>query len=270
MAVKSRTELRASGMLDPGYEIFILLLSVLSIANLLVAWVLPILDPDARNVLKIIDAFLSLIFVFDFGWRLVAAPNRRRYFIRGGGWTDLVSATPVPGLRVLRVWRIRETLGGLREMGLRSTVTDIAEERAESALYLAVFLVVFILETTSVGVLYAERGAPNANIKTASDAVWWGYVTVTTVGYGDQYPVTNAGRLVGIALLTAGVGLFAVFTGFIANAFLAPKRSRPRIAALVDRRTPRERLASIRREIEAQEDAMGQLKAQISQIEAML
>src|SRR2546428_9953157 len=72
-------------------------------------------------------------------------------------------------------------------------------------------------------VLVTERNDPNANIKTASDALWWAYVTVTTVGYGDEYPVTNSGRIVGVLLMTIGVGLFGVITGYLANAFLKPK-----------------------------------------------
>ena len=73
-------------------------------------------------------------------------------------------------------------------------------------------------------ILDAESGIAGANIKTPSDALWWGYVTITTVGYGDRYPVTLPGRIIGIFLLTAGVALFSVFTGFIANAFLTPRR----------------------------------------------
>jgi voltage-gated potassium channel len=76
-------------------------------------------------------------------------------------------------------------------------------------------------------VLAAEARADNANILTASDALWWSYVTVTTVGYGDRFPVTTSGRVVGVAMLTIGVGLFGVLTGFLANAFLAPKRTAP-------------------------------------------
>jgi voltage-gated potassium channel len=76
-----------------------------------------------------------------------------------------------------------------------------------------------------MAILWAESRTPDTNIRTASDALWWAYVTITTVGYGDRYPVTGWGRVVGVLLLSTGVGLFAVITGFIANAFLAPKRA---------------------------------------------
>jgi voltage-gated potassium channel len=85
-----------------------------------------------------------------------------------------------------------------------------------------VLLVIIVVEIAGIAVFYAEAPDPNANIVTGSDAVWWGLVTVTTVGYGDQYPVTQAGRIVGSVLLFSGIALFSVLTGFIANAFLAP------------------------------------------------
>jgi voltage-gated potassium channel len=91
-------------------------------------------------------------------------------------------------------------------------------------MYVVLLLVVVVLEFSSIGVLAAERDAEAANIRSASDALWWGYVTITTVGYGDRFPVTNYGRVVGVFLLTIGVGLFATFTGFIANFFLAPRQ----------------------------------------------
>jgi len=103
----------------------------------------------------------------------------------------------------------------------------LLRDRAQGALYAMTFLVILVLEFTGVMVLYFEPGAPNANITTGGDALWWGIVTVTTVGYGDQYPVTPGGRIVGVFLLVAGVVLFATLSGYLANAFLSPKRPSP-------------------------------------------
>ena len=71
-------------------------------------------------------------------------------------------------------------------------------------------------------VLQAERASTSANILTASDAIWWAYVTITTVGYGDRFPVTGTGRLVGIMVMTTGVAVFATFAGLISSKLLAP------------------------------------------------
>ena len=83
------------------------------------------------------------------------------------------------------------------------------------------FLVIVVLEVAAILMLPLEARSPDANITTAGDALWWGIVTVTTVGYGDQYPVTTGGRFVGVFVLILGVGLFGTFTGFLANSFLS-------------------------------------------------
>lgn len=58
------------------------------------------------------------------------------------------------------------------------------------------------------------------SVKTAEDALWWSYTTITTVGYGDKYPVTTEGRLIAMALMTVGVGLFGAFTAYLTTWFV--------------------------------------------------
>ena len=127
---------------------------------------------------------------------------------REGGWLDLIGSLPFPGFRLARLLRVVRAARQIRERGGRRLWRDFIRERAQGALYVVLLLVVLVLEFASIGVLAAERGEADANIETASDALWWGYVTITTVGYGDRFPVTNEGRLVGVVLLTVGVGPF--------------------------------------------------------------
>ncbi|WP_338327313.1 potassium channel family protein [Porphyromonas gingivalis] len=65
-----------------------------------------------------------------------------------------------------------------------------------------------------------------SNITTAEDAIWWSYVTITTVGYGDKYPVTTEGRIIAMFLMTAGVGLFGTFTAYIASLFVSDNKKK--------------------------------------------
>jgi voltage-gated potassium channel len=83
------------------------------------------------------------------------------------------------------------------------------------------------VEISSLLIIKAEDNAWDANIHTASDAIWWSLVTVATVGYGDKYPVTNSGRIVGVGLMIVGVSLFGVFTSFLAQWFFGPKKRLP-------------------------------------------
>ena len=61
----------------------------------------------------------------------------------------------------------------------------------------------------ALGVLDAERASPDANIVTFGDAIWWAFVTITTVGYGDYYPVTTPGRVVAVLLMAGGVAVLS-------------------------------------------------------------
>lgn len=72
-------------------------------------------------------------------------------------------------------------------------------ECAEGVLYITLVLVLLTLNMGSIGVLIFERAAPDSNIRHASDAIWWSFVTITTVGYGDHFPVTWGGRIVGMS-----------------------------------------------------------------------
>ncbi|MGE0021904.1 MAG: potassium channel family protein [Draconibacterium sp.] len=85
---------------------------------------------------------------------------------------------------------------------------------------MAVLLIIF----SSIAILQVEN-APNSNIQTAEDAIWWSYVTITTVGYGDKFPVTTEGRIIASVLMTAGVGLFGTFTAYIASLFVTDKKT---------------------------------------------
>src|SRR6185295_15542389 len=110
----------------------------------------------------------------------------------------------------------------IRRLGGPRVLRELRAELASGTLYLVVFLGLTTLEVIGLLELRFEQNAPGANITTAGDALWWGYVTATTVGYGDQYPVTMGGRLAGLVMLTVGVGLFATFSGFLATTFLSP------------------------------------------------
>jgi voltage-gated potassium channel len=131
-------------------------------------------------------------------------------------------------------------------------------------------LAILVLEIGGVAVLYFERPDASANITTPGDALWWGYVTITTVGYGDQYPVTPWGRVIGVFLLTAGVALFSVFTGFIANAFLAPRRRRRFMALPAEPGSVQAQLDAIRDMLAENEERNASLRSRLDALEGAL
>jgi len=110
---------------------------------------------------------------------------------------------------------------------------------------MAFVLIVF----SSITILNCET-APESNIKTASDALWWSFVTITTVGYGDFYPTTTLGRIIAVVLMTAGIGLFCTFTAYVASLFLQEEekgQEKREDQILAELKSIRERLDRIER-----------------------
>ncbi|MQA02302.1 MAG: hypothetical protein GEV07_06090 [Streptosporangiales bacterium] len=158
---------------------------------------------------QVVNIGVWLLFVVDYVVRLGLAAHRWKFVTK-----HLLDLTIIvlPFLRPLRVLRVVVVLGVL-DRRLRGTF------RRRAVLYVttAVGLIVFV---GALAVLDAERGAPGATIADLGDAVWWALATVTTVGYGDQFPVTVAGRFVAGGMMIAGISLLGVITATLASWFM--------------------------------------------------
>lgn len=133
-------------------------------------------------------------------------------------------------------------------------------------------MVILIIESGAFLVLQAEHASSSANINTAADAIWWAYVTITTTGYGDKYPVTGAGRMVGILVLTTGVAVFATFAGFISSKLLTtPEREEEPDKQSSDRTlNPARYLSEIRELISEREEIDMKIANRIEKLEQMM
>lgn len=176
----------------------------------LVAYAWPVLDPRIDSGLK---GFLAVIswavwaaFAADLLIRLALADDRRTYALRH--WYD-VALVALPLLRPLRLLRLL-ALVRILDRSASSNLAGRVLVYVSGAAALAVGL-------GALAVLDAERKAPEANITTFGDALWWACTTVTTVGYGDRFPVTVEGRLVAVALMLVGIGLVGAVTGAVAT-----------------------------------------------------
>ena len=258
---------RTAGLRGTSYELFLVLLSLLSIVNAVLI-VVPFLSGAGREVVIVMETLLTPVFLIDFLLRLTRSRPRTAYLVHAFGWADLLAIVPL--LRIFRLFRVVVVVRQLQAQGPARIADDLLVNRAAATFFTTIFLVIVVLEVSGMLILDAESGIAGANIETPSDALWWGYVTITTVGYGDRFPVTLPGRIIGIFLLTAGVALFSVFTGFIANAFLTPRR-RPLQRLRGDRRDgPLADVDEIRRLLVEQDDRSRELKTRLDGLERAL
>lgn len=207
------------------YHVFMLLLCFYAIVGLAVETVVR-LDAPTRQILSYADLAVCALFFLDFLISLHRAPARWRYLYTWG-WIDLLSSIPAVSVfrwgRLARILRVLRILRGVRATRIISVF--ILKRRAQSGLFAAALLTLLFVVFGSIAVLHFEK-PPDANIKTAQDALWWSCTTITTVGYGDRYPVTPEGRVVGVLLMVLGVGLFGALAGIIAGWFLRPSQER--------------------------------------------
>jgi voltage-gated potassium channel len=176
----------------------------------LVAYAAPILKTDLVEPLPAICQVVTWVawalFVVDYGARLVLSHDRAA-FVRRNIFDLAIVALPL--LRPLRLLRLVVLLSVLNRYAGGSL-------RGRVAIYV-VGATSMILFVASLAVLEAERGAKSATITTFGDALWWAMTTVTTVGYGDRYPVTGQGRFIAGGLMLAGIALLGIVTAALAS-----------------------------------------------------
>jgi voltage-gated potassium channel len=135
---------------------------------------------------------------------------------------DLVGSIPAhPLFRLARLRRAGQALHVLRNKNTSQLARDMRENRPQSAFLVTALLAILVISIGSLVVLEFESHTPDANIISGTDAVWWAFVTVTTVGYGDRVPVTGTARLLAMLMMLVGIGIFGVLTSYLAHWFVS-------------------------------------------------
>jgi voltage-gated potassium channel len=207
------------------YDVAIGILAIFSLV-LLIPIFFGNLSSQDRMVLIYLEDVLCVVFLFDFFRNLRLAPSKWAYFLKGGGWLDLLGSIPYYAFAIFRVARLFRIVRQLRRMTGGELRRMLTKQLAQSTLLLTLVVALILVFTISWGVLIAEQGATNANIKTYHDAVWWAFVTIATVGYGDYYPVTGWGQFMAIILMFFGIGIIGVLSSYLASTFISRQRRR--------------------------------------------
>ena len=195
------------------YDLVIGLLAIFSLI-ILIPLYFGNLSPENKEVLTILEDSLCVIFLFDFFRSLRLASNKWGYFLKGGGWLDLLGSLPFSAFAIFRVARLFRIIRLLRKMTGGELRRILTRRLAQSTLLFTLVIALFLIFTISWIVLRAEQNAPGANIKTYHEAVWWAFVTITTVGYGDYYPVTGVGQSMAIILMFLALASSVFYQAF--------------------------------------------------------
>ena len=163
-------------------------------------------DGFVQQILNAVAWMTWAVFAAEYVVRLFLAPDRRKWFVRH--LVDL-AVVLLPLLRPLRLIRLVVLVGALQKAvgnAIRGRVVIYTVSGA-----------VLLVYAGALAELQAERGAPSSHIADFGDAIWWAITTITTVGYGDMYPVTTTGRFIAILMMIGGISLVGSITATIAS-----------------------------------------------------
>ncbi len=256
-----------------SYSIFILVLTIMSLA-VMVLLVLP-LDPETIDTLRFYDNAICVVFLVDFFGNVMAAQPKNAYLVGRRGWLDLLGSIPSWGvipaaglLRLFRISRLSRISRLLRGKAREALIKDVLDNRGQYATFITILAAFMVLSVSTILMVQFESMAPDANITTGADALWWGFTTITTVGYGDTFPVTFLGRVTAVFVMFAGVGIIGSLASILASILVPPPKDAEEPAAEAPAQAPSaavpvsdavaSELADIRAELAALRAALGE------------
>jgi voltage-gated potassium channel len=250
---------------EANWIVFVFLIVILAVVNLLLL-LLPI-DPDAKNVILVTSLVINVIFWIDSFYWLKKLPNRR-YLTHYHGRLAFIGNLPFfAPLRLLQIWLFYKQL---RKLGIRVDREFKVKRNSQGVLLLFLYVAIIVFQFASVFVLLFESGDPSADINTSGDALWWAFVTVATVGYGDRVPVTIGGRITALFLMVVGIALFGIFTSSLSDWFRHPRRLREAQQKQEDENravTVAEMRQLLNQQNQAYQESIAELTAKISNLE---
>ena len=205
------------------FNFFIQFLIVLSIINFSIL-TLPNLSIKSLEIINGLEVFCVVVFTIEYLLRLYASEFRVKFFFSFFGLIDLIAILPfyltlgmdLKSLRAIRLFRILRLFKFLR---YGNTMNKIKKSfnSIKRELFLFSLATLLLLYFSSIGIYYFENEAQPETFASIFDAMWWSVATLTTVGYGDVYPITNGGKVFASIIVFIGLGLVAIPTGLIAS-----------------------------------------------------
>lgn len=186
---------------------------------------LPNLSNTTKSILGYIELITVMIFTIEYLLRLITSDRKLKYIFSFYGIVDLIAILPfylattidLRAIRIFRLFRLIRILKLLQySKAIKNFTTAIKSIKEELVLF--GFLSAIILYLSAVGIYYFEHNAQPEAFQSVFHSLWWAVTTLTTVGYGDMYPITLGGRLFTFFVLVVGLGIVAVPTGLIASA----------------------------------------------------
>ncbi len=192
---------------------------------------LPHLSEKTVRLLKIIEVITVFVFTLEYGARIWISQKKIRFIFSFLGLVDLMAILPfylslgidLRSLRIVRLLRIFRAIKLLRYgKAIHRFRHALLIAREEFILFYSVAMLIFYI--ASVGIYYFENNAQPQAFQSIFHSLWWSVTTLTTVGYGDIYPITVGGKIFTFVILMIGLGIVAIPAGLMASALSEARR----------------------------------------------
>tara|TARA_R110002049_G_scaffold206269_1_gene376780 strand:- start:23466 stop:24176 length:711 start_codon:yes stop_codon:yes gene_type:complete len=206
------------------FAFFIQALILISIITFSIETI-PNLKSQTRFILRVIEWFSVIVFSLEYVLRIYVADSKPKFIFSFFGIIDLLAILPfylsfgidlrsLRTLRFLRLFRILKLVRYNRAMNHFTSAIKTAKEE----ILLFIFITLILIYFSAVGIYYFENQAQPEHFSSIFDSLWWAIITLTTVGYGDVYPITVGGKVFTFFILMIGLGIVAIPTGIISSA----------------------------------------------------
>lgn len=203
------------------YEIAIASLSILAVGILIFEYSSN-LDTLEINVFYMLDEIILLVFTADYFIRLYLSDNKKLFFKKN--IIDLISIMPFNSIfQVAKILRVTKVTRLLKIVKILRTFIFLEKLKSRISIFLKTNNFHYILLITITTVIFGAIGMNLAEGKPILDSLWWSFVTVTTVGYGDISPTTGPGRIIASILMLIGIGFIGMLTGTISTFFIGKR-----------------------------------------------
>lgn len=207
-----------------SFDIFIQVLIILSLISLSFE-TLPNLNPQIQQLLLYFEWFCIVVFTLEYLLRIFYAKNKLKYIFSFYGIIDFLAIFPfyvslgvdLRGARVFRIFRLFRIFKLVRYNRAIIHFKKAAHEAREE-IVLFLMITVILLYLSAVGIYFFEHEAQPDKFSSIFESLWWAISTLTTVGYGDVYPITVGGKIFTFCILIVGLGIITVPAGIVASA----------------------------------------------------
>jgi voltage-gated potassium channel len=221
--IKSIVEIN-DNKLSRYFAFFIQSLILLSIVTFSIETI-PNLKPQTRTILQSIEWFSVIVFTLEYLLRIYVADSKPKFIFSFFGIIDLLAILPfylsfgvdLRSLRALRFLRLFRVLKLVRYNKAISHFTRAIKSSKEE-IFLFIFITLILIYFSAIGIYYFENQAQPEHFSSIFESLWWAIITLTTVGYGDVYPITVGGKVFTFFILMIGLGIVAIPTGIISSA----------------------------------------------------